>query len=376
MSKLTAPYKCEPCNQTFPFLLNTPNANEEAGISDSETSEDMYGVILALRTKLKIWLLEDLFEENDNAGQSNEMLFTLTRVKKSTKTTSSIRKGDGRLARHRKHEKRLQRQLRDVRTLCVRIPRQNIVVNVSQGLSVTVLPESLDLLDPQPFVCTVSLSLSVISDSVVHSVERLLRFLLGILYINSPLLCKVQVHIFCTHNVTVSFSVSITSEFCWTISVQNKCNDGMRVHPPYLVYLGGKVGFMDESLPYPAIRHDKSFDHSWSKTSEAETQVEKYHITSHVNYRYQPVSTVVKRLKHLRKEYRKASFTCRRLKEKIKQSCVMHGRSVDLPKDSFLSIFWQQQSESAAVRTSKNMRWHPLMIRWCLSLRHNGAYEA
>ena len=89
----SSPYKCEPCNQTFPFLLkyrqhiagcplvrslaihpstSTPNANEEAGISDSETSEDMYGVILALRTKLKIWLLEDLFEENDNAGQSNE----------------------------------------------------------------------------------------------------------------------------------------------------------------------------------------------------------------------------------------------------------------------------------------------------------------
>ncbi|KAL5502971.1 hypothetical protein EMCRGX_G009838 [Ephydatia muelleri] len=31
-----------------------------------------YGVILALRTKLKIWLLEDLFEEmNDKAGQSD-----------------------------------------------------------------------------------------------------------------------------------------------------------------------------------------------------------------------------------------------------------------------------------------------------------------
>ena len=56
------------------------------------------------------------------------------------------------LARHRKHEKRLQRQLRDVRTLCVRIPRQNIVVNVSRGLSVTVLPESLDL---ELLVCSV-----------------------------------------------------------------------------------------------------------------------------------------------------------------------------------------------------------------------------
>ena len=51
-------------------------ANEVAGLSDSETSEDMYGSILTLRTKLKIWLLEDLFEEmNDKAGQSNGSYF-------------------------------------------------------------------------------------------------------------------------------------------------------------------------------------------------------------------------------------------------------------------------------------------------------------
>ena len=25
----------------------------------------------------------------------------------------------------------------------------------------------------------------------------------------------------------------------------------------FLIFVGGKVGFMDESLPYPAIRHDK-----------------------------------------------------------------------------------------------------------------------
>ena len=54
-----------------------------------------------------------------------------------------------RLACHQKHEKHLQHQLRDA---CVRIPRQNIVVNVSPGLSVTVLPESLDL---ELLVCSV-----------------------------------------------------------------------------------------------------------------------------------------------------------------------------------------------------------------------------
>ena len=53
--------------------------------------------------------------------------------------------GKFRLARHRKHERRLQRQLRDARALLVRIPRQNIVVTASPGLSVAVLAESLDV---------------------------------------------------------------------------------------------------------------------------------------------------------------------------------------------------------------------------------------
>eukprot|EP00731_Ephydatia_muelleri_P014633 Em0008g353a len=48
------------------------------------------------------------------------------------------------------------------------------------------------------------------------------------------------------------------------------------------------------------------------------------------------------------------------------------------PKDSFPRIFWQQQMEAAFRKNARTMRWHPLMIRWCLSLRHrsSGAYEA
>lgn len=104
------------------------------------------------------------------------------------------------------------------------------------------------------------------------------------------------------------------------------------------------------------------------------------------------MSTLAEHFKHLCKEYTKTSFTIHRLKEKIQQSCDMQGMTVgeelhkdlkaitempettkiiqDHPKDSFLSIFWQQQLESSAVKTSKNMRWHPLMIHWCLSLQH------
>ena len=41
-----------------------------------------------------------------------------------------------------------------------------------------------------------------------------------------------------------------------------------------------------------------------------------------------------------------------------------------LPEDSFEHIFWQQQIEAASQHSSRHMRWHPLMIRFCLSLRH------
>ena len=46
------------------------------------------------------------------------------------------------------------------------------------------------------------------------------------------------------------------------------------------------------------------------------------------------------------------------------------------PPDSFQRIFWDQQ-KMAAQRSPKGMRWHPLMIRWCLYLRHQSskAYE-
>ena len=40
-----------------------------------------------------------------------------------------------------------------------------------------------------------------------------------------------------------------------------------------------------------------------------------------------------------------------------------------LPEDSFQRICWKQQKE--AVEKQRNgMRWHPLMIRWCLYLHH------
>ncbi|KAL5517466.1 hypothetical protein EMCRGX_G003011 [Ephydatia muelleri] len=48
-----------------------------------------------------------------------------------------------------------------------------------------------------------------------------------------------------------------------------------------------------------------------------------------------------------------------------------------LPQDSFMHIFWQQQLEAASKCKTTGKCWHPLFIHWCLYLRHrsSGAYE-
>ena len=49
----------------------------------------------------------------------------------------------------------------------------------------------------------------------------------------------------------------------------------------------------------------------------------------------------------------------------------------DCEEGSFKQVFWQQQSEAISRSDRRGMRWHPLMIKWCLYLRHQSskAYE-
>ena len=44
-------------------------------------------------------------------------------------------------------------------------------------------------------------------------------------------------------------------------------------------------------------------------------------------------------------------------------------------EESFSSIFWQQQQQfkAASLSSSKGMRWHPAIIRWCLYLHHRSS---
>ncbi len=80
-----------------------------------------------------------------------------------------------------------------------------------------------------------------------------------------------------------------------------------------------------------------------------------------------------------------------RMKKKIEVASEVAGVSVDehthtdlleltkssevssiidsLPEDSFQQLFWKQQCEAAQKKNHRIMRWHPMMIRWCLDLK-------
>lgn len=48
------------------------------------------------------------------------------------------------------------------------------------------------------------------------------------------------------------------------------------------------------------------------------------------------------------------------------------------PEGNFARLFWEEQLKAARVKDPRQMRWHPLMIRWCLNLKliSSAAYHA
>ena len=123
--------------------------------------------------------------------------------------------------------------------------------------------------------------------------------------------------------------------------------------------------------------------------------------TSHTNYRYLSTPEKLDRLHDLRRENRLAHMKIERLRAKLTQitanvgvSCGMRAQSQtcirsckkrrsrwhkSFPQAPF-SIFSGSNKRRLPPRSGKEkrgMRWHPLMIKWCLYLRHQSskAYE-
>ena len=108
------------------------------------------------------------------------------------------------------------------------------------------------------------------------------------------------------------------------------------------------------------------------------------------NNRYLSTPQKETKLKMLRERVVAAESKVQRLKLSIEESRKQHGIELDpllhqdlssimeanntaisneFPLGSFRRLFWDEQLKLNRLKNSKQMRWHPMMIRWCLNLK-------
>ena len=107
-------------------------------------------------------------------------------------------------------------------------------------------------------------------------------------------------------------------------------------------------------------------------------------VSSKVNYRYQSSEVLRKRLSSTQLAKKNAVQNVTRLTSKISKLVESEEVAVTSEQDSIikeiiekekpeldentpLHLLWQQQKERSS-KSAKAMRWHPLIIRWCLSI--------
>ena len=56
---------------------------------------------------------------------------------------------------------------------------------------------------------------------------------------------------------------------------------------------------------------------------------------------------------------------------------VISNTTCNFDPESAQYLLWEEQKKQAALSNKKSMRWHPVMIRWCISifLKSPGTYE-
>ena len=122
-------------------------------------------------------------------------------------------------------------------------------------------------------------------------------------------------------------------------------------------------------------------------------------VSSHTNYRYLKTPERKERISKLKAELDHSKREIDRLKAKIKSLqedggvCIDDKLEQDLqtimeektdeiremyPPGSFLRLFWDQQLMAVQTKERRQLRWHPMMIKWCLNLKFlsSGAYGA
>ena len=112
--------------------------------------------------------------------------------------------------------------------------------------------------------------------------------------------------------------------------------------------------------------------------------------SSHVNWRYLRTPKKTTRMVKRSAQVRSATLQVQRLKEKLQAVTAKEGLVLqdDLQDDfsalfeeqtssvmskhkpgSFQRLFWEQQAEALKKPDKRQIRWHPMIIKWCLSLK-------
>ena len=112
-------------------------------------------------------------------------------------------------------------------------------------------------------------------------------------------------------------------------------------------------------------------------------------VSSHVNYIHLSSPDKKRRLSTMHQALRTCQRQISRLRTRLSEVTAVVGEVMsqdtheslvsimaenessiykNFPPNSFGRIFWDQQKKAAAL--SNGMRWHPLMIKWCIHLRH------
>ena len=118
---------------------------------------------------------------------------------------------------------------------------------------------------------------------------------------------------------------------------------------------------------------------------------------SHTNFRCLTPTEKCERMKNMAAVIHTKDQQIARLHEKINRLVSSQGVLVDRDisndlvtmmkecseaaqkeqSNPFMKIFWDQQLKAASLGSTRQMRWHPAIIRWCLYLHHrsSGCYK-
>ena len=139
----------------------------------------------------------------------------------------------------------------------------------------------------------------------------------------------------------------------------------------------------------------------WSKKRSIEPPVSSSSESSakYTNDRYLDTPQKIGKIDSLRKRALNAESQNIKLREKIRKMNTSEGEVVDddlhchlvdimgknhekiektYPQGSFARLFWEEQQKAASMSNSRQVRWHPVIIKWCLNLKllSSSAYHA